>query len=222
MRRAVFIAMAALTAIVAPVATLADTSFPTHESVKDLFSTGEAQGNSMAGCTKFTGGDISLNGVRASSEKVFSDSTAGKKNLSSTLAHDNPLSSTASSSLFSNRVLASSLTALSSWTCSQTKGFWISSTSRNPGIAQSLAVSNRNAISATAVSLAFVPNKVGAGNGSTKPKSPRGSSPLTEADGLALLGLGLLTTAGLLRRRLTSQAPLRTTPSQQASLLGPS
>ena len=78
--------------------------------------------------------------------------------------------------------------------------------------------SNRSVISSGAVSLALLPTKVDAGNGSTRPIGPKASSTVTQADGLALLGLGLLATAGLLRRRLTSQAPLRTSPSRQASL----
>jgi hypothetical protein len=53
-----------------------------------------------------------------------------------------------------------------------------------------------------AVASSFSQTKIGASNGSTVPgPNRRGSSPITEPDGLALLGVGLLSTAGLLRRK---------------------
>jgi len=68
-----------------------------------------------------------------------------------------------------------------------------------------------------AVSASFSQTKIGASNGSTVPgRNRKGSSPVTEPDGLALLGVGLFSTAGLLRRKLTSRALLEVTPSVQA------
>ncbi len=159
--------------------------------------------------------------TQALTEKGFSDSTANQETLSYIVANNNPSSPATSFALFSSGVLAPSLAILRNWTFSRRWGFWIPSTLGNSGMASSFSPPYISVILLGGVSFTLLPTKIAAGNGSTVPARPnRGASwPVTEPDALAVLGMALVGAASLLRRRLRSQAHLRTISSRQAPLL---
>ncbi len=210
MKRLGLIAMVALVILIAPVGGVADTLIPTHESIENFFSTGGTQVTCAIGCTSFNVGNTSGDILWEVVEKVFLDSTTQQTIFTYTVTNDNVSSPITSFAVFANGVSAPSSTAPSNWSFFQLSGFWIWFTNTSgAGISSGPPPTSLDSMSVTlpgAVPVTFSPTAIDTGSEHTILTGANwvASSPVPEPGTLALLGTGLASIAGLLRRKLTS------------------
>jgi len=197
---------AALVVLIASTALFANILTPGHGSTEELFSAGGTQVTCACPCTSFTTGDGSENTPGTLTEEAALDSTTNKTIFPDFFTNDNPLLLTSCFAILSNQVLPLNFTVPGTRTLPPPRGSSIYSTRENFAIPQSASLLTVNVTQRGTVPMAFSPTKIEAGNGDTVLMGATwlASWPLAEPDQLALFGMGLVSAAVLLRRKLTS------------------